>query len=232
MPPLAAFDALPAAGTSLPGNAAAWQAWNYNYTTSISTPANTLIWQQWNTVYSSATSITLPSPQLYASTGGSTLVIPAWTSWNTVYTETREQREARELRQVQQRQRDEETRAAREVEYAERRRVRAVASARAEELLLSLLSPEQARTWREHGWFEVQGSRGGRWRIRNRGQSGNVDLMPEIGQERLATYCAHPPDGLPDADAHLAQMLHLATDEDGFRRVANVRWVAPGARVA
>jgi hypothetical protein len=88
-------------------------------------------------------------------------------------------------------------------------------------VLLSLLTAEQAASYQENGWFEVRGSRGGRWRIRNRGQAGNVDLMPEIGEERDASFCVHPPDGLPDADAHLAQMLALVTDEDRFRQVAN-----------
>jgi hypothetical protein len=46
--------------------------------------------------------------------------------------------------------------------------------------------------------------------------------MPEIGEIREASYCCHPPDGLPDADAHVAQMLHLVTDEEGFRRTANL----------
>ena len=109
----------------------------------------------------------------------------------------------------------------------ERRIAREVARTRAEELLLSLLSEEQAASYRERGWFEVRGSKGGRWRIRNRGQSGNVDLMPEIGEEREATYCAHPPDGLPDADAHVAQMLALVTDEEAFLRVANCHYRRP-----
>jgi hypothetical protein len=105
----------------------------------------------------------------------------------------------------------------------------AVAHSRAREVLLSLLTDEQAASYAEKGWFEVRGSRGGRWRIRARGQAGNVDLMPEIGDEREASFCCHPPGGLPDADAHLAQMLHLVTDEDGFRRTANLAYRRPVA---
>ena len=48
--------------------------------------------------------------------------------------------------------------------------------------------------------------------------------MPETGSERDATYCIHPR-GVPDPDAHLAQALMLATDEDEFLRVANRSWV-------
>ena len=96
-----------------------------------------------------------------------------------------------------------------------------------------MLTDQQARDYVEHGWFEVRGSRGGRYRIRNRGQSGNVDLMPEIGNERDATMCIHPPGNLPAADAQLAQLLHLVTDEDGFRRTANIAYRRPElARVA
>jgi hypothetical protein len=56
--------------------------------------------------------------------------------------------------------------------------------------------------------------------------------MPEIGEERESSWCAHPPGGLPDADAHLAQMLHLITDEDGFMRVANRHYQRPAAQAA
>jgi hypothetical protein len=42
------------------------------------------------------------------------------------------------------------------------------------------------------------------------------------GDAARNTYCAHPPDYLPDPDAWLAQMLALETDEAAFLRVANV----------
>lgn len=91
----------------------------------------------------------------------------------------------------------------------------AAALARAELLLSSALTSEQQGTRREHGYFDVSGSAGGRWRIWNNGQSGNVqDLASGMG------YCAHPPDYMPVPDAHLAQMLALVTDEAEFRKVA------------
>lgn len=140
-------------------------------------------------------------------TTASTLIVQApqwqWQAWNATYTET--------------------------AEYSAVRQARLAACSRAEELLLSLLTDEQAADYEQHGWFEVRGSKGGRWRIRDRGQAGNVDLMPEIGSERMASYCCHPPDSLPTADAHLAQLLHLVTDEDGFRRTANVAYRRPAA---
>lgn len=173
------------------------------------TLTNDVIWGAWNSAYSTGATT-------YSTSTTVLLNATVWGNWNTVYTETREQQAERERRQA------ELTRA-----HQERTRVAATARARAEELLLSLLSDEQAASYRDKGWFEVTGSKGGRWRIRNRGQSGNVDLMPEIGEEREATYCAHPPGQLPDADAYVAQMLQIVTDEDAFVKVANEHWRRP-----
>lgn len=193
----------------------------FAYTPMVTTTSSTATtWMNWNLAYSNGT-------------GTVTQLDTTWNAWNASYSgntviyggqistgqlvaavaETEEQRADRERR-------EEEFRRVREEEC----RQREAAKGRAEELLLSMLTDEQARTYKEKGWFEVRGSKGGRWRIRNRGQSGNVDLMPEIGEEREATYCAHPPEYLPDADAQLAQMLHLVTDEEGFVKVANRHW--------
>jgi hypothetical protein len=106
-------------------------------------------------------------------------------------------------------------------EAAERRQQRARATARAHELLASVLDEEQARSYDRQGFFELRGSRGGWWRIRRDGQAGNIDELERSGGPRVATWCCHPPGGLPDADAHLAQLLHLTTDEDGFRATGN-----------
>lgn len=105
---------------------------------------------------------------------------------------------------------------------AQRQRAAAHAErdARAERLLLSFLTPEQARSYTEDGSFLVTGSSGGRWRIRREGYQGNVDLLDEEGRQ-VAWWCIHPPGGLPDADAYLAQMLHLVTDEGSFRAIGN-----------
>lgn len=217
--PMACITGPATAGTTAPGtNGAVWQSWNLLYTAAststgatIMVPADTA-WQAWNLACTGST-----ATGMWVSSGQTPVVITQWAAWNTVYEETREQAEARHRREEQARQQAEQELRALEQEHAQAR-------AKAEELLLSLLAPEQQRTYAEHGWFEVRGSRGGRWRIRNRGQAGNVDLMPEIGEEREATYCAHPPERLPDADAYVAQMLHLVTDEDGFKKVANLHW--------
>jgi hypothetical protein len=103
----------------------------------------------------------------------------------------------------------------------ERRASRARIAARAESLLASLLDEDQLRSYLRHGWFDVTGSAGGRYRIRRNGQAGNVDEMPPRGDERTASLCIHPYGGFHDADAHAAQYLALVTDELGFRRTAN-----------
>ena len=106
-------------------------------------------------------------------------------------------------------------------EYEQRQARRVTAIARAEELLLSVLSEVQARDYLHRRCFELRGSGGGWWRIRRDGQAGNVDELEQPGGARVASWCCHPPDGLPDPDAHLAQLLHLVTDEDGFRQTGN-----------
>lgn len=106
-----------------------------------------------------------------------------------------------------------------EVEQAEL--ARQVADARATQLLLSVLSKQEAASYTRDGFFEVQGSAGGWWRIRRNGQAGNVDELEQPGGKRIASWCCHPPGGLPDADAHLAQLLQLVTDEEGFRQTGN-----------
>lgn len=92
---------------------------------------------------------------------------------------------------------------------------------RAESLLFGLLDEEQARSYLRHGWFEVTGSSGGRYRINRNGQAGNIDELPARGDQRVASLCIHPYGGFHDADAHAAQYLALVTDEESFRRTAN-----------
>jgi hypothetical protein len=236
-----AYVTTPGTEITVPQVADPWPWWNQAYATSTSTTTimNALPgpWQAWNVQYSTSS---LP----YLNTTATTILLPQWGSWNAQYEETAELKAAWEAGRAEREAVAREREAAweagraereavareREAAYQRRQAVRAAASSRAAELLLSLLSEQQARSYTEHGWFEVRGSKGGRWRIRNQGQAGNVDLMPEIGNERDATFCCHPPGNLPAADAHLAQMLHLVTDEDGFRRIANVAYRRPGLR--
>ncbi len=101
---------------------------------------------------------------------------------------------------------------------------RTQAISRAEELLLSMLNPEQVASYTEQGHFDVIGSEGGRYRI-EKGVSGNVLWIPE-GSDRMAgRLCAHPSmrDGwLPTPDVAVAQLLALQTNEREFVGVANL----------
>ena len=204
---------MPMAAVRMPAvtNSTVWPMWNIVTNTPLYVPATTTAtWTNWNANYTGATT----------ATGATTLILPppyTWAAWSTAHEETREQRAEREQRAA----------AAVQARDAERA-ILAQARDRALELLGFVLSDDQMRTYREHGWFEIRSSKGRRWRIRDRGQSGNVDLMPEIGDERVATYCAHPPADagrlLPAADAHLAQALTLVSDEDAFLRVANCQY--------
>jgi len=204
-----------------------WFAWCSTTGTTVTMADGA--WTAWNNAVMTTTgsaAFNYTTSTAYVSNGVS------WVSWNTRYEEeTEEQQREREAREAEVMADWRRQHAEQEAAEAERARERAEADQRAQELLLSLLTPQQRESYLDKGWFEVRGSKGGRWRIRNKGQSGNVDLMPEIGEERDATYCAHPPGGLPNADAHLAQMLALVTDEESFLRTANRHYRRPDVPV-
>ena len=101
---------------------------------------------------------------------------------------------------------------------------RIVATDRAEELLFSLLTDEQAESYRRDGSFVVIGSHGGRYRI-TRGVSGNILWLPEGSEQPYARLCAHPTmaeSWLPTPDVQVAQLLALITDEREFVNRANI----------
>lgn len=93
------------------------------------------------------------------------------------------------------------------------------ANARAERLLLSCLSTEQERTYKQGRYFYVDvGDR--RYRVERRAGA-NVKLLDARG--RIAgEYCARPTD-VPVEGAMLAQKLWLETNEEAFKKVANFR---------
>jgi hypothetical protein len=173
-----------------------WVSWN-----SIATTTGT-VWGNWNQTYVITQPIILQPGDV-------------WGAWNTGYQPVQVQPETAGQRAA----REEHARRW-NADQAHRRQVRERARDKALALLMSFLDDEQQRTYRELGYFDIAGSRGRRWRIEDRGQSGNVLLLPSDG-EVAESFCCHPPGGLPDADAHLAQMLHLVTDEDDFERTAN-----------
>jgi hypothetical protein len=174
-----------------------WVSWNTTATT-----GTVGVWGNWSQTYVVTQPIILQAGEV-------------WGAWNTGYQPIQVQPETAGQRAA----REEHTRQ-RNADQAHRRQVRERARDKALALLMSFLDDDQQRTYSEMGYFDIAGSRGRRWRIEDRGQSGNVLLLPSAG-EVAESFCCHPPGGLPDADAHLAQMLHLVTDEDDFERTAN-----------
>lgn len=217
-----------------------WVAWNQTYTTTATMATinqtyttNTIDWlyqpMQLGTTWT-VTANTSYADEVY------------WTGWNNTY---RRQRQAEELHRQQMlgQVETDEQRAEREARRAEREAVRQAeaakqaeqklaADSRARELLLAWLDDQQKLDLAAHGWFEVISNNGRRWRIRTGDLVGNVDLMPEQGDTRLASYCAHPPgrDGLPFDDHHLAQKLVLEAEEERFLNVAYLHYRRPDVR--
>lgn len=100
---------------------------------------------------------------------------------------------------------------------------RAVATDRAIELLMSLLTERQQHAYLNDRYFDVIGSEGNIFRI-GRGISGNVLWIDEMGRV-LGRLCAHPTmrhDWLPEPDVHAAQLLAITTNERGWVQMANV----------
>lgn len=138
------------------------------------------------------------------------------------------------------RQRD--ARAAREAQLAERLRVmterREEAQTRAHGLLMSFLSPEQQEQLRTQRWFIVRGRSGRHYRVRCGGQiAHNVHRLDAKGEPELeiCAYIGEP--ACPPADHHLAQLLWLRDDDEGYVRAAN-KWklkrpefIGPGVMV-
>lgn len=145
--------------------ATGWVAWNTGYTAATSATSVPLAWGAWNVTYTGTSGSTM----VYDACSNTAISLgtpsaPQWTYWNTVYQETEDQRAEREERI-----RAENERWAAEQER--RNAEQAAVKARSQELLRSLLSDEQWASYQGNGWFEVRGSKGGRWRIRDRGQS-------------------------------------------------------------
>lgn len=101
----------------------------------------------------------------------------------------------------------------------QRKEKREQANARAEELLRSMLTQEQQDQLNIMSAFIIE-TELRKYRIR-RGRSTNVDELDGSGKV-VARLCAHPREGVPNADTMLAQMLMLQTDEAEFRRIANI----------
>lgn len=209
-------------------------------------PAATAAWVSWqNTTSITGTNIQyVAAPWNWTTTTASTITGNiTWENWINIpmfsqnaVVETEQQRIERlerfEREQALRRaERLERVRRA-EADYQAKRAKLEEAEVRALELLKFFLTEEQLKSFEAVGYFELRGrredgSRGHRWRIRT-GIGGNVDLLPDVGEIRDASYCAHLPyedeKGLviPKYDHMLAQKLALETNEDAYIAVANL----------
>lgn len=97
-----------------------------------------------------------------------------------------------------------------------------VAQERAERLLFEWLSPGQRRDYQEHGRFDVTGSHGTRFRIKQ-GAYYNIAVLNHNGADTGTHLCAIPLEDVPLCDQLLSQKIALETDERAVFHVANLQ---------
>ena len=162
--------------------------------------------------------------------------INAWAAWAAEEERRRTEAEERRVREEERRRRQEEERIQaaedrrrQEEERQERqqkeREEREAARQRAEDLLMSVLSPEQQEDYKNDKCFYVE-SNGELFRI-NEGYAGNVQKLDPETKRIIESYCIHPNmyqggGHLPNEDAMAAQKLALDDDPDEFKRTANI----------
>jgi hypothetical protein len=164
---------------------------------------------------STATNTFIPSTQ-YTTTATATNCV---TSYYIVFPVTLTQPRENEAELAEARRREQELR--RREQELERQ-----AEERADRLLQAELTPAQAEEFSRDRCFTLIGQSGRRrYRIRSTAHAQNIECLDAAGKpvERL---CAHLPETFPILDSVLAQKLWLEHDEDGFRRIANIRRVA------
>ena len=145
--------------------------------------------------------------------------------------ETAEERLAREEREVRHRAEQEERTRLQHLKDAERRRKREESIERAQRLLKSMLTEEQAHDLETKKHFNltvIDGKSGEEKRYRiDQGYAGNVKLLGPNGRP-IKSYCIHARTiddegiALPNEDHMLAQKLLLECNEEEFLRIANM----------
>lgn len=203
-------------------NASVWKAWSsLQQFQTMTSASNETSWLGWNRHYATTQS----SSTLYSCTEETTSVTMAsqarhWAAWNYQYSAAQPGRFVAEAaRSAAVIQSNEEWRKKNE----EDERQREESEAKAEKLLRSCLSREQVDDLvkKDHFFLTTHDSKGEKHRYRiNRGMRGNVKRVDEKGNI-LESLCFHP-DGVPVADAMLAQKLMLDADVDFARKTANI----------
>lgn len=229
---------------------ALWQIWSsqmnlrYAGTTATSATHSALqneinIWRVWNQTYATTAS----SVSIYTSSSTSATCSVTWTEWNNSYTDlntlrqqfdttarySRRQLTEEELKLELEREKK------RHEETQKRLKAEQEARDRAERLLLSNLTPKQRADLKEKNSFYVDiplvGGGVERYRI-DRGHQGNVKQLDAKGSV-IRSFCIHP-DGVPAADAMLAQKLFIEADEETrskFWETANITDLIPAKKI-
>lgn len=137
----------------------------------------------------------------------------------------RREREARQAQEQAQAREREELRRLRQEEDQERQR-QAVEherqrTERARALLRSILSPTEWEHWERHRYLDLVVEGGGQpprhYRINGAG-----GLLRMENDRMIESWCVHPREMLPTEDHVAAKVLHLRTDDQALRRIANV----------
>jgi hypothetical protein len=195
------------AGTSLTNveTMATWVFWNSNSIVATGTSISNSVWSYWNIGTASGVTSQVTASAVWGNWNQQIIVNSIGQANFQMPLETEEQRVAREARAKQ---------------YEEETKAKEI---RAQQLLLSFLTEEQAETWQKEKRFEVV-VKGKIYRIKKHER---VHLLDEKKKPTIA-YCIHPSSehGLPAEDVALSQKLLLETDEEAFLRIANATRVA------
>jgi hypothetical protein len=188
-----------------------WQGWTIEPATAYNTTTGTNIgneWTQW-----------IQQPD---GTGIEVTVKLTWDAWvGTTYPstieETDEQREARLQREEEARQERERREAERKEQLRKQEEERALAQAKATELLREVLTEKQLAEYEKSKQFTVIAASKKRYVIRESGAPLEVDKEGKT----LASYCIHPSTWFPKQDIMLGHKLMLEDDEENWLRIAN-----------
>ncbi len=214
-------------------NTYTWTAWNVNYnitgsvsltnTTASTTDLmaiNNYIWSAWNAQGTTSGTCPITIDNTWGNWVDRNDQLAALRTAGAISHYSRRQMSEEEL--LRELQREKKMR-----EAADKRAAEALmAQKRAENLLHSCLSPQQAEDLQKKNCFyvEIEGRTGRKERYRiDRGHQGNVKQVDEKGSI-IRSFCVHPV-GVPVADTMLAQKLFLESSDESraeFWETANI----------
>jgi hypothetical protein len=209
-----------------------WTSWNaqtsqlvIDAASGITEAQHQTIWTSWVGKVASQQNLAAISQQVQQINQAS-----VWSNWyGQIFTQSAQQQSQRRQQTLQTAQQDrwrqDQERASR-IEQ-DRRRAEQEAKDRAEVLLLRYLSDKQKEDLRTKNYFLVEV--GGETYKIMRGFAGNVKMLDKATGREAKSFCIHPHERVPDADAMLAQKLLLEADTEKFLKIANVTELLPRA---